>query len=127
MIESLCHIDPYLSKTLGYLSGETTPLPKSFGSNTSACEHDAEQKLLNVRVKFIYNISQSTLKVVQDKLLQMKVLTSAEYQAVEFTQHTDKARDVIDTVTKKGGEACSKMIQILCETDQSLSKTIGLM
>ncbi|KAK9517671.1 hypothetical protein VZT92_023017 [Zoarces viviparus] len=77
----------------------------------------ADQKLFSVRTEFINRVSDSVLDQLLDKLLEGRVITDAEMQWLRTKHREDKARDVIDTVRRKGSEACSVLIAALCEVD----------
>ncbi|KAK9535983.1 hypothetical protein VZT92_005808 [Zoarces viviparus] len=80
----------------------------------------AEQKLLSVRTQFINRVSDSDLNQLLDKLLEHRVITDTEMESTRTKHGADKARDVIDTVRRKGSEACSVLIAALREVDEWL-------
>uniref|UniRef100_A0A4W6FGD7 CARD domain-containing protein n=1 Tax=Lates calcarifer TaxID=8187 RepID=A0A4W6FGD7_LATCA len=59
---------------------------------------------------FISRVSEPVLDCLLDKLL----------------EQANKARDVIDTVRRKGTEASSVLISALCEVDPYLSRVLTL-
>ncbi len=62
-----------------------------------------------------------------DKLLERRVITDGEMQSVKTkTPNADRARDMIDTVRRKGTEASSVLIAALCEVDPYLSRHLKL-
>uniref|UniRef100_A0A668VGR0 CARD domain-containing protein n=1 Tax=Oreochromis aureus TaxID=47969 RepID=A0A668VGR0_OREAU len=84
-------------------------------------------RLLTVRSQFIERVSESVLKKLLDKLLQQRVINDQEMESVRSQQsRADKARDVIDTVRRKGSEASSLLIAALCEEDRCLSTELNL-
>uniref|UniRef100_A0A4W6D3Z8 CARD domain-containing protein n=1 Tax=Lates calcarifer TaxID=8187 RepID=A0A4W6D3Z8_LATCA len=86
----------------------------------------AEDRLLLVRTQFIKRVSEPVLEQLLDKLLERGVVNDDEMQAVRAKTRADKARDVIDTVRRKGTEASSVLISALCEVDQCLSRVLIL-
>ncbi|XP_068586000.1 caspase recruitment domain-containing protein 8-like [Cebidichthys violaceus] len=80
----------------------------------------ADQKLFSVRSQFIIRASDPVLNHLLDKLLEHGVITDAEMQSARTKDRADKARDVVDTVRRKGSEACSVLITALCEVDPYL-------
>lgn len=86
-----------------------------------------EKKLDSVRTRFVQRVSDAVLKDVLDELLQQGVISDSENERVKaFPSRADRARDVIDTVRKKGADACSKMISILKDKDPYLHKLLNL-
>uniref|UniRef100_A0A673AU62 CARD domain-containing protein n=1 Tax=Sphaeramia orbicularis TaxID=375764 RepID=A0A673AU62_9TELE len=84
-------------------------------------------RLLDVRSGFIDGVSEPVLKSLLDKLLVKRVVTDAEMDKVNGMQtRADKARLVIDTVRRKGEDASSEMIEILCELDPFLCENLDL-
>ncbi|GAA6236312.1 NACHT, LRR and PYD domains-containing protein 12-like, partial [Lates japonicus] len=86
----------------------------------------AEEKLRSVRKEFINRVSEAVLNQLLDKLLELGVVNDEEMQAVRTKTRADKARDVIDTVRRKGAEAGSVLISALCEVDPCLSRELTL-
>ncbi|KAK9514422.1 hypothetical protein VZT92_027890 [Zoarces viviparus] len=86
----------------------------------------AEQMLLSVRTQFVNRVSDSVLNQLLDKLLEHRVITDAEMQTTRTKHGADKARDVIDTVRRKGSEACSVLIAALREVDEWLYTALNL-
>ncbi|KAK9528068.1 hypothetical protein VZT92_014566 [Zoarces viviparus] len=80
----------------------------------------ADQKLFSVRTQFVNRVSDSVLNQLLDKLLEHRVITDAEMQSTRTKHGADKARDMIDTVRRKGSEACSVLIAALREVDEWL-------
>ncbi|XP_067434667.1 caspase recruitment domain-containing protein 8-like [Thunnus thynnus] len=88
----------------------------------------SNERLKNIWTSFIDGISGPVLKSLLDKMFEKKVITDSERElADEMQNKRDKARFVIDTVTKKGEAASSEMIEFLCEEDPFLCKHLGLM
>ncbi|XP_029979242.1 NLR family CARD domain-containing protein 3-like [Sphaeramia orbicularis] len=86
-----------------------------------------EQKLELIRVEFIGRVSDSSLGGLLDKLLEKGVLTHPEMESAQTLNRADKARQVFDTVQKKGAEASSVLIAALCEVDPCVSRQLKLM
>lgn len=87
----------------------------------------AQEKLGFARAEFIQRVSEPVVKQVLNKLLQAEVLTYDEKEsAAETPKREDKAQVLIDMVQKKGSEASSKLIKILCESDPFLSRQLKL-
>uniref|UniRef100_A0A3B4VKP9 CARD domain-containing protein n=1 Tax=Seriola dumerili TaxID=41447 RepID=A0A3B4VKP9_SERDU len=86
----------------------------------------AEDKLLLIRRQFIYRVSESVLNEVLDKLFESGVVNDGEMQSLTPQIKTEKARDMIDIVRRKGTQASSILIAALREGDQCLSKELKL-
>ncbi|KAK9523717.1 hypothetical protein VZT92_017620 [Zoarces viviparus] len=85
----------------------------------------AEQKLLFVRTLFVDRVSDPVLNKLLDKLLEHGVMTDAEMQSARTKDRADKARGVMDTVGRKGSEACSVLMAALREMDPYLHTTLN--
>uniref|UniRef100_A0A3B4WTB0 CARD domain-containing protein n=1 Tax=Seriola lalandi dorsalis TaxID=1841481 RepID=A0A3B4WTB0_SERLL len=83
-------------------------------------------RLLLVRTQFINRVSEAVLNQLLDKLLERGVVTDDEMQSARTKTRAEKARDVIDTVRRKGTEASSVLIAALYEVDQCLSRVLTL-
>ncbi|XP_054879855.1 caspase recruitment domain-containing protein 8-like [Poeciliopsis prolifica] len=87
----------------------------------------SDQQLKETRTRIIDGISEPVLQSLLDKLLEKKVLSDSEREAVEAEKiRGDKARVLIDTVRRKGDAAGSEMIRFLCELDPFLCRHVGL-
>ncbi|KAK2859748.1 hypothetical protein Q5P01_004368 [Channa striata] len=87
----------------------------------------AEQILKSVRTQFVERASEAVLHKLLDKLLDPGVITDGEMEKITATANrAEKARELIDTVRKKGSEASSALIENLCEVDHCLSKELKL-
>ncbi|XP_035863608.1 stonustoxin subunit alpha-like [Sander lucioperca] len=105
------------------LKGLTGPNPRR---NDPAEDSDPpEDRLLLVRRQFVQRVSDPVLNQLLDKLLERRVITDGEMQSVR-TGRADKARDVMDTVRRKGSAASSVLISALCEVDPVLSRELRL-
>lgn len=85
----------------------------------------AEVILLSSRSHFIDRVSDPVLNKLVDELLLLRVLSDAEGEAARVKPRADKARDVIDTVRKKGAKASLIMITTLTKCDLFLCKELG--
>lgn len=87
----------------------------------------AEKTLKSVRRQFIKSVSDPVLKLLLDKVLELGVITDDEMETVGGkVNRAEKARDLIDTVRRKGSEASSALISALCEVDPGLSAQLKL-
>ncbi|XP_056220456.1 NACHT, LRR and PYD domains-containing protein 1b allele 2-like [Seriola aureovittata] len=86
----------------------------------------AEDRLFSVRTQFIKSVSEPILDQLLDKLLELGVVNDDEMQSARMKTRAEKARDVIDTVRRKGTEASSVLIAALCEVDPCLSRVLKL-
>uniref|UniRef100_A0A3Q4G2R2 CARD domain-containing protein n=1 Tax=Neolamprologus brichardi TaxID=32507 RepID=A0A3Q4G2R2_NEOBR len=80
--------------------------PLQMGNSASA------EKLRLARANFVDKVSDPVLNKLLDELQRVTVLTDAEGEAARAKPRGEKARDLIDTVRKKGAEASSKMIAV---------------
>uniref|UniRef100_A0A674D0N7 NACHT, LRR and PYD domains-containing protein 1b allele 3-like n=3 Tax=Salmo trutta TaxID=8032 RepID=A0A674D0N7_SALTR len=80
-----------------------------------------EQQLRSVRTEFVKRVSGPVLNELLDRLLQHTVINQEEMESVKvIAERTEKARDIIDMVLRKGTESCSRMINLLGELDHCL-------
>ncbi|XP_043965457.1 NACHT, LRR and PYD domains-containing protein 3-like isoform X2 [Gambusia affinis] len=95
-------------------------------ANQSSCS--PEEKLFKVRSEFVKRVSDDVLKRLLDGLLSDHILGDLEDEGILQKNQTraDKARQTIDTVRKKGNEACRLMIKRLHHIDPTLSNKLGL-
>ncbi|XP_035863060.1 NACHT, LRR and PYD domains-containing protein 1-like [Sander lucioperca] len=111
------------------LKGPTGPNPRrNDPAEDSVPAEDSdppEDRLLLVRTQFVERVSDPVLNQLLDKLLERGVITDGEMQSVR-TGRADKARDVMDTVRRKGSAASSVLISALCEVDPVLSRELRL-
>ncbi|XP_070784623.1 caspase recruitment domain-containing protein 8-like [Enoplosus armatus] len=85
----------------------------------------ADKRLASVRTQFLERVSEPVLNQLLDKLLEHDVINDDETQSFRTKVKAEKARDVIDTVRRKGPEASSVLIATLCEVDQHLSRVLN--
>ncbi|KAK2847305.1 hypothetical protein Q5P01_010304 [Channa striata] len=88
----------------------------------------ADGELARIRTEFVKKISVPVLKQLLDGLLEDGVLNDGEKDSIleENCSREDKARQLIDTVKKKGNEASRKMISHLQDRDPTLFSQLGL-
>uniref|UniRef100_A0A3Q1IPL9 CARD domain-containing protein n=1 Tax=Anabas testudineus TaxID=64144 RepID=A0A3Q1IPL9_ANATE len=87
----------------------------------------AEEKLKTLRTKFVNNVSEPVLRSLLDGLLERQVLTDGEVEHISgIGNRSDKARELVDMVRKKGPEASSALITTLCEVDPCVSTNLKL-
>ncbi|XP_063339163.1 NACHT, LRR and PYD domains-containing protein 12-like [Pelmatolapia mariae] len=88
----------------------------------------AEDELSRVRCSFVWRVSKEILTQLLEALVTDRVLNDLEKASiVEGNSVTaDKARDLIDTVKKKGGTASRIMIRHLQTIDPTLSSELHL-
>uniref|UniRef100_A0A4W5P1W1 CARD domain-containing protein n=1 Tax=Hucho hucho TaxID=62062 RepID=A0A4W5P1W1_9TELE len=80
-----------------------------------------EQQLRSVRTEFVKRVSGPVLDGLLDRLLQHTVINQEEMESVKvIAERSEKARDIIDMVLRKGTESCSRMINLLGELDPYL-------
>ncbi|XP_051935222.1 caspase a-like [Hippocampus zosterae] len=86
------------------------------------------EELKAVRIEFIEKVSSTVIEQLLDHLLQDEVLNSGEEETIIEANDTRrmKARNLIDSVSKKGDEASWKMITYLQQRDPMLFKELGL-
>lgn len=71
-------------------------------------------------------MSEPVLNQLLDHLLQQDIINQEEMETIRTKTRSDGARDVIDTVRKKGAEASSSFINVICKVDPHLSRTLQL-
>ncbi|KAM9707753.1 uncharacterized protein ACNS7B_000272 isoform 2-T2 [Menidia menidia] len=86
----------------------------------------AKDRLFAVRVQFIKGVSDSVLNQLLDKLLQHGAMINEVMQTAKTKPRAEKARDVIDTVMRKGHESSKTLIEALREVDPCLSRELKL-
>uniref|UniRef100_A0A8C9ZBX0 CARD domain-containing protein n=3 Tax=Sander lucioperca TaxID=283035 RepID=A0A8C9ZBX0_SANLU len=85
----------------------------------------ADEKLFSIRIQFLNRVTEPVLNQLLDKLLERHVINDAEMQSVRTKAREDKARDVIDTVRRKGAKASSVLIAALCQVDPCLFRVLN--
>ncbi|XP_054879223.1 NLR family CARD domain-containing protein 3-like isoform X2 [Poeciliopsis prolifica] len=91
-------------------------------------EVDFEKKLFKVRPEFVKRVSEEILIQLLDDLLSDGVFKHSEIESIlqNNQTQTNKARNTIDAVMKKGQRACRLMIKRLHHMDPTLSSQLGL-
>ncbi|XP_045153718.1 caspase-1 [Echinops telfairi] len=88
-----------------------------------------EDKVLKgKRTLFIQAVNKGTINGLLDELLENKVLSQEEMETIRDENPTvmNKARALIDSVIKKGPQACKVWIFHLCEIDPHLAEKLEL-
>ncbi|XP_061569568.1 caspase recruitment domain-containing protein 8-like [Cololabis saira] len=86
-----------------------------------------QEQLLEVWSSLVERISESNLLKLLDKLLERRVINYDELEtAKEKTNRGERTRCVVDTVSKKGRDASSEMIEILNDLDPFLCGDLAL-
>uniref|UniRef100_A0A4W6FLM6 CARD domain-containing protein n=1 Tax=Lates calcarifer TaxID=8187 RepID=A0A4W6FLM6_LATCA len=80
------------------------------------------EKMLQQKKVGHFILSESVLDQLLDNLLERGVVNDEEMQSVRAKIRADKARDLIDTVRRKGTEASSVLIDALCRVDPCISR-----
>ncbi|XP_073324782.1 uncharacterized protein [Pagrus major] len=87
----------------------------------------AGQRLHLVRPEFVRRVSGPVLNQLLDKLLHLDFINDEEVQSVKAKPVIqDKARELIDTVRKKGTRASSALIAALRKVDPNLFRVLKL-
>ncbi|XP_074536000.1 caspase recruitment domain-containing protein 18-like [Halichoeres trimaculatus] len=88
----------------------------------------AAQLLDRIRVSFVENVTSTVLKQLLDDLYRDGVLNRGEADSIteDDPGRADRARNLIDTVVRKGDAASRAMINRLKERDLALSTRLGL-
>ncbi|XP_029353106.1 uncharacterized protein LOC115038405 isoform X2 [Echeneis naucrates] len=105
------------------------PLPspkRKTVQNPADKNFQAEEKLCAVRAEFIQRVSDTVLNQLLDKLLERGVISDAEMESARTKSRAEKAKDVIDSVRRKGSEASSFLISALCQLDPCVSRELSL-
>ncbi|KAM3624402.1 uncharacterized protein V6R79_023002 [Siganus canaliculatus] len=101
-----------------------SPSPGSKDESVTRKKTSAEETLQRIRAQFVERVSDPVLDKLLDELQSRGVLPDPECEAYRAKSKTDKARNVIDTVRKKGQHASSIMIKILSKNDPYLCKEL---
>ncbi|XP_045696458.1 caspase-1-like isoform X1 [Phyllostomus hastatus] len=88
----------------------------------------ADMVLKSKRKVFIQSVSIGTINSLLDELLDKNVLNQEEMETVKYENYTamDKARDLIDSVIRKGHHASQIFIIQINACDPHLEKKLGL-
>ncbi|XP_035530492.1 uncharacterized protein LOC118337516 [Morone saxatilis] len=106
----------------------TNPGQKQTGPRRGALQSNvpAEERLRSVRTNFINRVSEPVLHQLLDELFERVIITDHEMQSVRTKVGTEKARDLIDMVRRKGNISSSALITALCKLDPCVSKELEL-
>lgn len=85
-----------------------------------------EDKLLLIRSEFIERVSAEGLNKIVDKLLERHIIIDVEMESgtCETKSRANKVRCIIDTVRRKGNDACRHLLDVLKEVDPTLFRVI---
>lgn len=74
------------------------------------------------------SVSKAVIKLLLDDMLEDAILNDGEKESIleENPARADQARDLIDTVKKKGDDASRKFIERIKNRDNSLFSKLGL-
>ncbi|XP_012584782.1 PREDICTED: caspase recruitment domain-containing protein 16 [Condylura cristata] len=88
----------------------------------------AHEVLRERRRLFIRSVCPGTINGLLDELLDKKVLNQEEMEKIRDENPTvmDKARALMDSLLRKGPQACQICIDYICEDDCHLAGTLGL-
>ncbi|XP_025749719.1 caspase-1-like isoform X2 [Callorhinus ursinus] len=88
----------------------------------------ADKTLKDRRKLFVSSVNTGTLSGLLDELLEKRVLNQEETERVQYENATvtDKARALIDSVVRKGSQACNIFICYIREEDSFLAEKMGL-
>jgi caspase 1 len=84
--------------------------------------------LKDKRKQFIRSAGTGTINGLLDELLEKRVLNQEEMENVKLENATamDQARALLDSIIRKGPQACQICITFICEDDRHLAETLGL-
>ncbi|XP_024426638.2 caspase recruitment domain-containing protein 16 [Desmodus rotundus] len=88
---------------------------------------NADRFLRSKRREFIQSVTTGTINGLLDGLLEERVLNQEEMEKVRRENYTamDKARDLIDSVIRKGHQASQILINQIVEVDPQLANNLG--
>ncbi|KAG7999806.1 NLR family CARD domain-containing protein 3 [Nibea albiflora] len=89
------------------------------GRHEKAPEEDSEERLLSIRRELVNRLSEPSLGGLMDILLEHGVITDHEMDSVT-ADRSNKKRQLIDIVRRKGNDASSILIAALHEVDPLL-------
>lgn len=86
-----------------------------------------DKRLNEKRITFVNSVSEGTLNNLLDDVLSEKVLNQEEIEIIKKRNVTtiDKARDLIDFVTRKGSQASKLFIDYICKRNSTLAYKLG--
>lgn len=85
-----------------------------------------EDKLRLIRSEFIERVSAEGLNKIVDKLLERHIIIDVEMESgtCETKSRANKVRCIIDTVRRKGNDACRHLLDVLKEVDPTLFRVL---
>ncbi|XP_035572121.2 caspase-4 isoform X2 [Canis lupus dingo] len=88
----------------------------------------ADKVLKDKRRLFVRSVDMGTINGLLDELFEKRVLNHEEMERVRCAHSTvmDQARVLIDSVLRKGPNACQIFISNICNEDIHLAQTLGL-
>ncbi|XP_028275909.1 caspase-1-like [Parambassis ranga] len=88
----------------------------------------AAQTLAKIRKKFVDGVTKEVISQLLDDMLEDHILNDGEKESIleENFSRRDKARNLIDTVKRKGDKASKKLVACICCRDPTLSSELGL-
>ncbi|KAL1781508.1 caspase-1 isoform X1 [Sigmodon hispidus] len=88
----------------------------------------ADNILRSKRKQFIQSVGEGTINGLLDELLEKKVLNQEEMERIKAVNATvkDKARNLCDSITKKGPQASQIFITYICKEDCYLAGVLEL-
>ncbi|XP_026218127.1 baculoviral IAP repeat-containing protein 2-like [Anabas testudineus] len=114
-----------LSKIMG--TEDPSPVETAKAQSHTAAAGDKD-KMMSIRSKFVEKVSVAVIRKLMDKLLENNMITDDEMDLVcANPNRVEKARELFDTVRRKGPAASSALITALCEDDQCLARELNLM
>ncbi|CAG5986482.1 unnamed protein product [Menidia menidia] len=96
------------------------------GNLHKGISQDSKQRTDCLLSGCINGVSDSVLNQLLDKLLQHGAMINEEMQTAKTKPRAEKARDVIDTLMRKGHESSKTLIEALREVDPCLSRELKL-
>ncbi|XP_047433069.1 NACHT, LRR and PYD domains-containing protein 3-like [Mugil cephalus] len=90
--------------------------------------HFIEKLVASMRTEFVKRVSIEVLTQLLEALVTDSILTELEKESIseKNSVRADRVRHFIDTVKRKGEEACRKLIRHLQSIDPALSHHLGL-
>nr|XP_048285185.1 caspase-1-like [Myodes glareolus] len=88
----------------------------------------ADNILRAKRKQFINSVGEGTINGLLDELLEKKVLNQEEMERIKLVNDTvmDKARDLCDSVIRKGPQASQILLTYICNEDVYLAGVLQL-
>nr|XP_048285183.1 caspase-1 [Myodes glareolus] len=88
----------------------------------------ADNILRAKRKQFVNSVGEGTINGLLDELLEKKVLNQEEMERIKLVKATvmDKARNLCDSVTRKGPQASQILLTYICKEDSYLAGVLEL-